>query len=840
MAEEAKPASDPHDEAPATPAAPCEPSAAPSTPVLREDQIQNAVAFLSHPKVRSSSESSKRSFLERKGLTAAEMDEAFRRVPQEPASTSAAATGAAPAAATAYAAPSAALQTTLQHIQPSPQPQYIYAAQQQPGAGVPGQQLALVPAQQAQVQQQEPQGVRWTQAALGAGFLAAGAYAMKALIWPYVYDAYTGWQGIVPSREAGKDEAVAASAAAVEATKAVAEAIAAQTAELRSSIESLQQLVEGLQSSRAEEIARTAAREVEGAEQGTAVAELREELRSVSATLREVVKLKDGKTDGSAVVPGRLESELSEIKQLLAQALRSSSPGAAFKTPTANGTAAVWGPQDVEGEGQGSSGQESPRSVYSVAEPHPTATPAPAAGEPEELGSPRSSAGAGTPAAAAAQGGGSPAVAEVAAATAATGAPEVEGERSGTPSPPPHPASYMEVLEMLQRGETPPGIRTDIVDTPPDPSAQPPESRLKPRPKPWEQRNGTSASTGASGEAKPWERHTSSTAGSSSVSGPASAVSGTAGGADSRDSGVDFGSEVGVRERMLQADGSASAGDSGSAARSAGPVATPSEEQPVAPPPFTKDGSGDEQGESGPAADQPAAAPASTSPTATDFSSSKRPAGFYSHRSEGLRDALSTDAVDSPGIIAGRLSPALPAVSPPASASGGSAALQGLDARTDGPGSTAVEGSTAWETGGPVGSSARAGAGLSTGVGNLGAGAGGSSTSGTGGNPSSAHPGTRSPGGGMGRPASASWRPPPIPAPLISSAVASHMYGPGGSSAGKTIPDSSTSAGVGDADGVRDGDDVGEDGSVVAEQGEAAGRSGRESAGSLGADFAGT
>lgn len=48
---------------------------------IREDQVQNAVNFLAHPKVRDSLVIYKRSFLERKGLTREEIDEAFRRVP---------------------------------------------------------------------------------------------------------------------------------------------------------------------------------------------------------------------------------------------------------------------------------------------------------------------------------------------------------------------------------------------------------------------------------------------------------------------------------------------------------------------------------------------------------------------------------------------------------------------------------------------------------------------------------------------------------------------------------------------------------------------------------------
>ncbi|KAF9625461.1 hypothetical protein IFM89_023056 [Coptis chinensis] len=53
---------------------------------IREDQVQNAVKFLSHPKVRGSPVMYRRSFLEKKGLSKEEIDEAFRRVP-DPAPT---------------------------------------------------------------------------------------------------------------------------------------------------------------------------------------------------------------------------------------------------------------------------------------------------------------------------------------------------------------------------------------------------------------------------------------------------------------------------------------------------------------------------------------------------------------------------------------------------------------------------------------------------------------------------------------------------------------------------------------------------------------------------------
>lgn len=51
---------------------------------MREDQVQNAVKFLQHPRVKGSPVLYRRSFLERKGLTKEEIDEAFRRAPDPP------------------------------------------------------------------------------------------------------------------------------------------------------------------------------------------------------------------------------------------------------------------------------------------------------------------------------------------------------------------------------------------------------------------------------------------------------------------------------------------------------------------------------------------------------------------------------------------------------------------------------------------------------------------------------------------------------------------------------------------------------------------------------------
>lgn len=58
---------------------------------------------------------------------------------------------------------------------------------------------------------------------------------------------------------------------------------------------------------------------------------------------------------------------------------------------------------------------------------------------------------------------------------------------------PRHPKSYMEIMEMIQRGERPDDIQ-DINDDPPNPDQPISEPRMAPKPKPWEkQGHGSSA-----------------------------------------------------------------------------------------------------------------------------------------------------------------------------------------------------------------------------------------------------------------------------------------------------------------------------------------------------------
>ena len=190
---------------------------------LREDQITNAISFLTHPKVSASPIATKRSFLERKGLTTEEIEEAFRRVPAEPT------------AAIATASPAPNHQGLVTYVpQVAPQPVAPQLQQQLAAPAPPAQQLtAVVPMQQAR-----PEPVRWTQVStvkgkgrtiagsfvarhseghtlracasrpplpmqvvLGLGVVAAGIYAVHTIAMPYLTSLYSGWSASPKARQ---------------------------------------------------------------------------------------------------------------------------------------------------------------------------------------------------------------------------------------------------------------------------------------------------------------------------------------------------------------------------------------------------------------------------------------------------------------------------------------------------------------------------------------------------------------------------------------------------------------------------------------------------------------
>ena len=397
-------------------------------PALREDMVQNAVAFLTHAKVATSPDASKREFLEKKGLTSAEIDEAFRRAPVAPM-----------VAAEAQVAPTSTLP-------PPPKPYPV----------APGTALAYPPP--------PPPRQPWTltHVVLGLAAATAAAAGVHTVVRPRV----TAWLA---------DRAATRQAAAAADRDATAKATAAAVADA----------VGGVLAGHASRM--TAAADAVAA----AVARLDK---------GKAPALVNGMVDAAAsgITRADLQAELAALGDLL----------------TAGGVVA------------------------------PPAPPPPPPPPPQPLSQPALSADAQRQIA--------DLRAELAALRTARGAEPVgrwsaqgdSGVGGGVPPPPPPPppapsvapppVSYTAVLAMLERGETPPGVRTDIVDTPPTGVALPPPAPSgPPPPKPWDAGGGGMAAApalfgGAAGVASHPLR--ASAFGSASVDGepPATANGGAA------------------------------------------------------------------------------------------------------------------------------------------------------------------------------------------------------------------------------------------------------------------------------------------------------------------------
>ncbi|PPD70231.1 hypothetical protein GOBAR_AA39667 [Gossypium barbadense] len=135
---------------------------------IREDQVSNAVKFLSHPKVRGSPVIYRRSFLERKGLTKEEIDEAFRRVPDPPPSSQ-------PASSNQDGQVITSSNVQSQAAVPAPQP--VVAAP-----------TGMVPARTVARWQ-----FHWYHAVFGLGFLAASGAGSALLIKNVIVPRLKSW-----------------------------------------------------------------------------------------------------------------------------------------------------------------------------------------------------------------------------------------------------------------------------------------------------------------------------------------------------------------------------------------------------------------------------------------------------------------------------------------------------------------------------------------------------------------------------------------------------------------------------------------------------------------------
>ncbi|KAJ7523648.1 hypothetical protein O6H91_18G057000 [Diphasiastrum complanatum] len=195
---------------------------------LREEQVQNAVKFLAHPKVKGSPIVYRRSFLERKGLTKEEIDEAFRRVPDPP---SEAGNTVASAQGELFTTPS-----TSKVSAPLPAPQH--SAQ------------VVVPDNHVQ-----PSRFRWTQMVLAIGVLTTAGAGATVLAKNYILPKFKAWlRHIVledhdseakPTEPGPVKEIVSAAAAAAAAASAASD-MAAVTREVLSRRSEDQQCFENM------------------------------------------------------------------------------------------------------------------------------------------------------------------------------------------------------------------------------------------------------------------------------------------------------------------------------------------------------------------------------------------------------------------------------------------------------------------------------------------------------------------------------------------------------------------------------------------------------------------
>ena len=398
--------------------------------------------------VQGSPPESKREFLRGKGLTEPEIDEAFRRAPPDPTSVAA-------------AAPSAAT--------PPPPPQPT------PATNPP---------------------LRWTQIALRLGAAAAASAGMAHVAAPRL-KAWSDSRAAEAARAAEAEGAerrkeveagAAAARAEASATAALAGALAEQTAALGAAVEELRALARKLDEkvkpsavvshalppspASASAAAAAAAAAAENAKADLSEL-LRAELRAFGATLPLAVQGGGGtrneeeeeKAGGGGAEAAATTTETGTDSPPLHAASASTSQ----KVSDLREKLAEMQAKEAKEAAERARKGKAPLAVTTAVPPAAAPTPTKAAAVNSSNGDD-----------------------DTAAANASS---------SSLPLPkqgPAHPASYMDVLAMLERGETPPGIRDDIEDTPPaEGAAKLPTpalengSDLRPpllarRPKPWE------------------------------------------------------------------------------------------------------------------------------------------------------------------------------------------------------------------------------------------------------------------------------------------------------------------------------------------------------------------
>ncbi|KAK4744360.1 hypothetical protein SAY87_010672 [Trapa incisa] len=177
---------------------------------IRPEQVENAVKFLSHPKVRGSPVMYRRSFLEKKGLTKEEIDEAFKRVPD----------------------PSPTVQGAT--VNQDPQPKLVANAQLQ--APAQAQQTSAAPTRGVISRVISQPRFHWTHAIYAVGILAVSGAGSAVLFKNALIPRLKSWirkiasedeNGVVRkpgSKPSATEEAAAAAKTAAEAAAQVAKA----------------------------------------------------------------------------------------------------------------------------------------------------------------------------------------------------------------------------------------------------------------------------------------------------------------------------------------------------------------------------------------------------------------------------------------------------------------------------------------------------------------------------------------------------------------------------------------------------------------------------------------
>ncbi|XP_021733632.1 peroxisomal membrane protein PEX14 [Chenopodium quinoa] len=200
-----EPAQSVENKPPATPELPAENSPKSvfvNSQPIREDQVRNAINFLSHPRVKGSPVIHRRNFLEKKGLTKEEIDEAFRRVPDP-----------SPAVASGQS-------STNQVAQPTP------ATNIQ--AQVPLQAVQSVAPVQSGVMSTMARRFHWSHAVLAVGFLAISGAGTAIVFKNSLIPRLKSWiRGVVMDEDSHEEETDKKPSLAEEATAAAKAAAAA-------------------------------------------------------------------------------------------------------------------------------------------------------------------------------------------------------------------------------------------------------------------------------------------------------------------------------------------------------------------------------------------------------------------------------------------------------------------------------------------------------------------------------------------------------------------------------------------------------------------------------------